>query len=108
MAWIILVVVLIVSYYFIVKNNSKITEKIFSLLSLVFAVLTIIPILSEVFSFVLNLSFFLPFVFGVLGIIFGWFGIKRDLRISLIGINVLALGFYLIVFLMATVGFQEP
>ncbi len=108
MVWIILLAVVIVSYYFIVKSNSKIKDKIFSFLSLVFAVLTIIPILSEVFSFVLNMSLYLPFMFGVLGILFGWFGIKGDLRISLIGINVLVLGFYLFVFLMATVGFQEP
>ncbi|KKE80744.1 MULTISPECIES: hypothetical protein [Bacillaceae] len=108
MVWIILLAILIVSYYFIIKSNSKITEKYFSLLSLVFAALTILPILSESFSFILKLSFFLPFVFGVLGIVLGWLGIKGDLRISLIGLNVLALGFYFIVFLMATVGFQEP
>lgn len=108
MVWIILLAVLIVSYYFIVKSNSKFIEKIFSLLSLVFTALTIIPFLSESFSFILELNFLLPFVFGMLGIILGWFGIKGDLRISLIGINVLILVFFLIVFLMVTVGFQEP
>ncbi|AIF45106.1 hypothetical protein X953_01585 [Virgibacillus sp. SK37] len=59
MVWIILLAILIVSYYFIFKSKSKITQKYFSQLSLVFAALTIIPILSESFSFILKLSFFL-------------------------------------------------
>lgn len=108
MTWIILIAVLIVSYYFIAKSKSKIIEKVYSQLSLVFAALTILPVLSESFSTILNFSLFLPFVFGVFGIVFGWLGIKGDLRISLIGLNILFLISYFIVFLMATVGFQEP
>ena len=108
MVWVILLAILIIGYYFIIKRNAKITEKYFSLFSLIFAALAIIPILSESFSFVLRSSLFLPFVFGLLGIILGWFGMKGDLRISLIGLNSMVLVFYLIVFLMATVGFQEP
>ncbi|GGA90106.1 hypothetical protein [Ornithinibacillus halotolerans] len=72
------------------------------------AALIIILIISDSFSFVLNKSLYLPFIFGAIGIIFGWFGIKGDVRKCLIGVNTLALGFYLIVFLMAMVGFQEP
>lgn len=108
MIWIVLLAVLIVSYYFIAKNKSKMIEKVFSQLSLVFGALTILPILSESFSSILNFSLFLPIVFGMLGIVFGLLGIKGDLRISFIGLNVLGLVSYLIVFMMATVGFQQP
>ncbi|WP_337019195.1 hypothetical protein [Oceanobacillus massiliensis] len=108
MIWIVSLASLIVSYYFIIKSNSQPVEKIFSLLSLIFVGLTILSFLSEFFSFIIKLSFYIPFGSGVLGIILGWFGIKGDLRISLIGLNVLTLGFYIFIFLMATVGFQGP
>jgi len=51
---------------------------------------------------------FLPFVLGMLGIIFGWAGIKGEVRISLLFINSLALIFYLFAFLIGTFGFKQP
>jgi len=62
----------------------------------------------RLFDYIIDISLFLPFVFGVLGIIFGWFGIKEGTRASFILINILALLFYFIVFLVGTIGFQEP
>jgi|SRR5690625_22654 len=109
MMWLILLVILIVGYYFIIKSKSKNVEKCFSLFSLVLFMLTTASFWNnKLFDFIIDISLFLPFVLGVLGVIFGWFGIKGNVRISLIGINILALFFYLIVFLMGTVGFQEP
>ncbi len=93
----------------IIKTNSKPIEKCFSLLSQVFFIVTITLLWSdELFVFVINISLFFPFVFGVLGIIAGWFGIKGSVRISLLVINSLALAFYLIVFLIGTGGFRQP
>ncbi|WP_058949884.1 hypothetical protein [Oceanobacillus picturae] len=106
MHWfVLLAVLLIVSYYFILKSKSTTMKKCFSFLSLIFFLLIISVFWSDK---VINISLILPFLLGISGIILGWFGIKSDLRISLIGLNILALVFYLIVFLMATVGFQEP
>lgn len=109
MTWLLLLVFLIVSYYFVIKVKSKSIEKSFSLLSLLMFMLMATPIWNErLFDYIIDISLFLPFVFGLLGIIFGWFGIKEGTRASFILINILALLFYLIVFLMGTIGFQEP
>ena len=109
MTWIFLLVFLIVSYYFIIKAKSKNIEKSFSLLSLLMFMLMATPIWNErLFDYVIDISLFLPFVLGLLGIIFGWFGIKEGTGASFILMNILALLFYLIVFLMGTIGFQEP
>lgn len=109
MTWLFLLVFLIVSYYFVIKSKSKSIEKSFSFLSLLMFTLIATPIWNErIFDYIIDISPFLPFVFGVLGILFGWFGIKEGTRVSFILINSLALLFYLIVFLMGTVGFQEP
>lgn len=109
MTWIFLLVFLIVSYYFVIKAKSKSMEKSFSYLSLLMFMLMVSPIWNErIFDYIVDISPFLPFVFGLLGIIFGWFGVKEGTRASFILINILALLFYLIIFLMGTVGFQEP
>lgn len=109
MIWIFLALFLVLSYYFIIKSNSKILKKCFSLLSGVFFILTISPLLSEeIFDFLLKISLLLPFMFGVLGIIFGWAGIKGEVRISLLFINTLAFIFYLFVFLIGIFGFKQP
>lgn len=109
MTWLFLLVFLIVSYYFVIKSKSKSIEKSFSFLSLLMFMLIATPIWNErIFDYIIDISPFLPFVFGLLGILFGWFGIKEGTRASFILINSLALLFYLIVFLMGTVGFQEP
>lgn len=53
-------------------------------------------------------KFILSIYFGAIGIILGWFGIKGGVRGTLLVANILAIIFYLIVFLMGTVGFQQP
>lgn len=106
MYWFILLAVfLIVGYYFVLKRKSKAIEKCFSLLSLVFFLLITSLFWSDK---VIDISLFLPFVLGALGVILGWFGIKGDLRISLILLNLLALIMYSVLFFVATVGFQDP
>lgn len=109
MIWIFLALFLVLSYYFIIKSDSKKLQKCFSLLSGVFFILTISPLWSEeIFGFFIEISLLLPFVFSVLGIIFGWAGIKGEVRISLLFINSLAFIFYLFVFLLGTFGFKQP
>src|SRR5690625_701320 len=106
MNWfILLAVLLVVGYFFILKSKSKTIKKCLSLLSLVFFLLIIFVFWSDK---VIELSLFLPFVLGTLGIILGWLGIKGDLRISLIGLNLITLIIYFVLFFAATVGFQEP
>jgi hypothetical protein len=109
MEWFFLLVSLIVSYYFIIKAKSKNVEKSFSLLSLIMVMLMVSPLWSgRLFDYIIDISLFLPFVLGFLGIIFGWVGIKGGTRASFIVLNIMALLYYLIVFLMGTKGFQEP
>jgi len=104
MKWfVLLAVILLVGYYVVLKSKSKTIEKCLSLVSLI---LFIISLLWS--DKVIDMSLFLPFVLGVFGIMLGWFGIKGDLRISLVGLNVFALMFYAVAFFAATVGFQEP
>ena len=106
MIWICLALFLVLIYYII---NSKTLYKCFSFLSGVFFILTISPLLSEeIFDILIKISLFLPFVLGMLGIIFGWFGIKGEVRISLLFINSLAFIFYLFAFLIGTFGFKQP
>lgn len=109
MTWLFLLVFLILSYYFVIKARSKSIEKSFSFLSLLMFMLMVTPIWNEsLFDYIIDISLVLPFVFGALGILFGWFGIKEGTRASFILINILALLLYLIVFLVGTIGFQEP
>ncbi|MFJ7973693.1 hypothetical protein [Psychrobacillus sp. NPDC096389] len=70
--------------------------------------MTISMLWSEaIFVFIIKLNSLLPFLFSVLGIIFGWVGIKGEVRIGLLFINSLALIFYLFLFLLGTFGFKE-
>lgn len=100
MIWICLALFLVLIYSIIIRSNSnsKTIHKCFSFLSVTFFILTISPLLSEeTFDFFLKISLFLPFVLGMLGIIFGLAGIK-ELRISLLFINSLAFICYSIYF----------
>ncbi|MGN7408633.1 hypothetical protein [Sporosarcina sp. SAFN-010] len=109
MIWLLLLLYAIFIYYFILKCDSKTSSTIFSLLSGIFLILTIAPLWSDkLFTIFINISAFFPFVLGALGIILGWFGIKGGVRGILLVTNILAIFFYLIVFLIGTVGFQEP
>lgn len=109
MIWLILFLSLVFSYYFILKNESKINSKILSLLSVVLLILTISPLWSDkLFLAILELSLFWPFVFGLAGILFAWIGIKGEVRVILLFTNILAIGFYFVVYVMGTFGFQQP
>jgi hypothetical protein len=100
-----LIALFIVGYYFVLKSKSAVIKKCFSLISLILFILIISVFWSDK---VISISMVLPFVLGIFGIILGWFGIRGDLRISLIGLNLFALVIYSFLFLAATVGFQEP
>ncbi|MCM3757140.1 hypothetical protein M3197_06515 [Sporosarcina aquimarina] len=109
MIWVLLLLYAIFIYYFILKSDSQTNTKIFSALSGVFLILMLTPLWSDsLFMSFINISLFFPFVFGFLGIILGWFGIKGGVRGVLLFSNILAMVFYLIVFLIGTVGFQQP
>jgi|SRR5690625_252981 len=108
MEWITLLAILVVGYYIIKKSQAKVKEKCFSIFSLIFLILAMPLWNDRLFDAVINISVFLPFVLGIFGIIWGSFGIKGNVRLSLIGLNVFAFAFYLIIFLMGTIGFQEP
>lgn len=109
MIWILLLLYTVFVYYFVLKSDSKISSKVFSLLSGGFLILTITPIWSfSLFMVFIDISTFLPFVIGAFGIIFGWFGVKEEVRGILLFTNILAMLFYLFVFLVGAFGFQQP
>ncbi len=109
MIWIFLLLYTVFAYYFILKNPSNIRAKVNSLLSGAFILLIITPIWNfNLFTTLINISLFLPFGFGALGIVFGWFGVKEGIRGGLLFINVLAMLFYLFIMLIGTFGFQQP
>lgn len=109
MVWALLLVFVLLTYYFIIKSASKVSSKVLSLLSGLLLILTIMPFWNEsLFSYLININVFLPFAFGVLGVVFGWLGIKDGVRGFLVTANSLAIAFYLIIFLIGTFGFQEP
>lgn len=109
MIWVLLLLFIVFVYYCVLKSDSKTLSKVFSLLSGGFLILTITPIWSfSLFTTFIDISPFLPFFFGTLGLIFGWFGVKEEARGILLFTNVLAILFYLFVFLIGTLGFQQP
>lgn len=109
MIWLILIALIDVSYYILKANHTSWRERIFSFLSMYLAALTLAVQWNEsLLLFIGRISLYLPFIFGIAGVILGWLGLKGDVRISLSLINVLALGYYLVLFFVATVGFQEP
>ena len=109
MIWVLLLLYAVFVYYFVLKSDSATSSKIFSLLSGVFLIFTITPVWSlSLFMVFIGISPFLPFVIGALGVIFGWFGIKGEVRGILLFTNILAIFFYLFVFLVGAFGFQQP
>lgn len=109
MIWVLLLLYAVFVYYFVLKSDSKASFKVFSLLSGGFLILMITPMWSfSLFMIFIDISPFLPFVIGTLDIIFGWFGVKEGVKGILLFTNILAMLFYLYVFLMGTFGFQQP
>lgn len=62
----------------------------------------------KIFNLIVAPNLYLPFGIGVLGLFFALFGVKGYIRLTLLGLNIIGLIGYLIIFVMATVGFQEP
>ena len=62
----------------------------------------------KIFNLIVGTHLYLPFGLGVLGVLFAMFGVKGYIRLTLAGLNVAGLVGYLVIFIMATAGFQEP
>ena len=62
----------------------------------------------KIFNLIVGTNLYLPFVLGVLGLLFAMFGVKGYTRLTLLGLNTVCLVGYLAIFIMATAGFQEP
>lgn len=62
----------------------------------------------KIFNLIVGTNLYLPFVLGVLGLLFAMFGVKGYIRLTLLGLNTVGLVGYLAIFIMATAGFQEP
>lgn len=109
MIWILLLLYMVFGYYFVLKSDTKTSSKTFSLLSGALFILAIAPLWSaSLFTILTDISLFLPFIIGILGIILGWFGVKEGVRGVLLFSNTFAILFYLFVFLIGIFGFQEP
>ncbi|GGH73424.1 hypothetical protein JOD43_000065 [Pullulanibacillus pueri] len=88
-------------------------RKTFSVGSGLCFLVTLLPLIGEkfglqVYQLMISIHSFFPFELNALGLILGWFGMKGNLRVALLILNLLSLFFHLFVFLMATYGFQEP
>lgn len=62
----------------------------------------------KIFNLIVAPNLYLPFGLGVLGFLFAMFGVKGYIRLTLLGLNIVGLVGYLVIFIMAKVGFQEP
>ncbi|MCC2248965.1 hypothetical protein JUJ52_03200 [Virgibacillus sp. AGTR] len=88
-------------------------KRFFSILSVFFFIMTILLILyipnqreweNALFEYILEF----PFIFGGLGIVSALLGVKGSTKITLILLISIVMVWYLFVYLMGTVGFQEP
>jgi hypothetical protein len=57
---------------------------------------------------VLDISIFTPLVFGLLGLIFAFIGIKGKIKVSLVLVNVLGISLSLFLAFIAFWGFKQP
>jgi hypothetical protein len=87
------------------RGGLKMTKKYYSILSGLFSIMAIFPLIAgltkwgnALYVAVLNISIFLPMIFGLLGLIFALIGIKAKVKVSLVLMNVL--GVSLSLFLM--------
>lgn len=96
------------AYYFVLKNEGKGSAKFFSLCAGVLFILNIAPIWNfTFFVYLLAISSLFPFIFGIVGLVFAWFGVKGGTRGFLMLGNSLAILIYLFVYMMGIFGFQE-
>ncbi|AMO85387.1 hypothetical protein B857_02687 [Solibacillus isronensis B3W22] len=62
----------------------------------------------KIFNLIVGTNIYLPFGLGILGLFFAMFGVKGYIRLTLVCLYIAGLVGYLVIFIMATVGFQEP
>ncbi|KGP72868.1 hypothetical protein N782_09760 [Pontibacillus yanchengensis Y32] len=89
-------------------------KKLFTILSIVLFVLSIIPLIgltkwgNGIFVAVLEISLFLPLCFGFIGFVFALFGVKGKTRLSLILLHIFGVCLNLFLIFIAVYGFQQP
>jgi hypothetical protein len=90
-------------------------KKTFSILSAVFFVIAVFPILAgltswgnDLFVSVLSVSVFLPFGFSVAGLVLAFLGVKGKTKFGLVLLNSAGAGLSLFLIFVATMGFQQP
>ena len=88
--------------------TKDVKRNIFSVLSAVFFILTVVTYEGGFNDFFLNFSPYSLAAFGILGLLFALFSIKGPIRILLIILNSLALLIFLFAVLIAIFGFKEP
>lgn len=94
-----------------------VNKKVYSCISVFFLLLMISPLAAmsflgtrgdRYFEFVLDISIFLPLIWGVLGVFFGMIGVKGLVRVSIVVANLYVLGYYVLVTIMGSYGFKKP
>ena len=92
-------------------------KKIYSSLAVFFLILMISPLAAmsflgakgdAYFNFILDISIFLPLIWGVLGVFFGMIGVKGLVRVCIVVANLYVLGYYVLVTIMGLYGFKQP
>lgn len=90
-------------------------KKVFSILSALCFVFIILPLILpdspkgfDMMAAILNVHVFLTLILGVAGIIFGVIGVKGQVRLYLVFLNVFVLGFYIFATFIGLIGFKEP
>ncbi|MFJ8516558.1 hypothetical protein [Lysinibacillus xylanilyticus] len=85
-------------------------KKIYSYLSVLFLILMISPLVAgdEYFLLILDISIFLPIIWGVLGVFFGTLGVKGLIRVYIVVANLFVLLFYILMTFIGIYGFQQP
>ncbi|MBN9653358.1 hypothetical protein J0K78_03690 [Halobacillus sp. GSS1] len=89
--------------------------KSLSISSALLFILTVFPLLAgltrwgnDIFTAVLNISIFLPLIFGVLGLAAGLFGIKGRVKVSLVVFNLIGICLSSFLIFVAVFGFKQP
>ena len=93
------------------------SKKVYSSLAVFFLILMISPLAAmsllgakgdAYFNFILDISIFLPLIWGILGVFFGMIGVKGLVRVCIVVANLYVLGYYVLVTIMGLYGFRQP
>ncbi|TYR77056.1 hypothetical protein FZC79_05000 [Rossellomorea vietnamensis] len=89
-------------------------KQYYSVLSIVFFLLAVFPLIAgltkwgnDLYAAVLNVSIFLPLIFGLAGLTFALLGKRGKVKISLVLVNVLSVALSLFLVFVAMYGFQQ-